>query len=61
MSDDPKKDLLSLLTRIDQQIAEAETLTTAAIDDEAIQWRVAMQLAALRDALTRVENLLGNK
>ena len=61
MTDDPKKELLSLLARIDQQIAEAETLTTEAIEDEAKQWRVAMQLASLRDALTRVENLVGNK
>jgi len=58
MTDDPKKELLSLLARIDQQIAEAASLSVTAIAEETVQWQAAMQLDELRNALQRVQELI---
>jgi hypothetical protein len=58
VTSDRRPRLLKLLSDIDQQIAEAERLTVEAPDDK-ILLGASAKLAELREALERVEFLLG--
>ena len=57
MNPDYRNRLLAIMARIEQQIAEAESLTVEVPDDE-ILLRASQQLAELRRVLAEVEGKL---
>jgi hypothetical protein len=57
--DDKRQRILKLLADIDQEITEAEALAASLSTDDPDQQPVAAMLAELREALERVERMLG--